>query len=61
MASDVERKKRILDYAMSSRQLFVKLLVLIRWSYVGREVQDVQVFSLHVSILKYPFINPILF
>ncbi|KAJ3330491.1 Mediator of RNA polymerase II transcription subunit 14 [Blyttiomyces sp. JEL0837] len=41
-ATDAERKKSILAYTTSTRQTFLKLLVLVRWSKSARMIQDVQ-------------------
>ena len=37
----VDRKRRILDFALSTRQQFVKILVLIRWG--GRNAKDMEI------------------
>lgn len=38
--SDVPKKKRMLEYLLETRRQMIKLLVLVKWAKVSREVEQ---------------------
>lgn len=43
--SDVPKKKRMLEYLLETRRQMVKLLVLVKWARVSKEVEQCIVLS----------------
>jgi hypothetical protein len=42
--SDVPKKKRMLEYLLETRRQMIKLLVLVKWARVSKEVEQCIVF-----------------
>ena len=38
--SDVPKKKRMLEYLLETRRQMIKLLVLVKWARVSKEVEQ---------------------